>query len=233
MSGAGQISGQHGFQSGRIHADYQTSPLYLYAVEPGEPTEWRLLSGSKTPLKWPSGHQAIEARDGTQRIAISVDNDVKGGTPSNYPVHPNAKKAVEAVLDAMRSQNTTPPITSININSTVRAKTSKSSAHPDGRSVDINRINGKPVRCAHPNFATNAEYGCTALMDNKKSVADNMQTWVVELQSELWNDCRVEQVLGPLINLNKDGSKAPQWLEKQHRDHIHIEVYPTGEDQCG
>lgn len=70
-------------------------------------------------------------------------------------------------------------------------------------------------------------------MENGKSVSDNMKTWVVELQSEFWNDCQVKQILGPTINLNKDGSKAPQWLEKQHRDHIHIEVYRTGKDQCG
>ena len=171
-------------------------------------------------MEWPTGHQAIEARDGAQRIAISVDNDVKGGTPSNYPVHPNAKAVVEAVLAEMWSQNTTPPITSININSTVRAKTGKRSAHPDGRSVDINEINGKHVRCAHPDFA--AHKHCKPLSSDD---IENLKTQIRALQDAFWADCRVNQILGPVINQNKWEDQPSEDLKKRHRDHIHVNVF--------
>lgn len=231
MSGAEKISGKHGLQEW-LPPQYSTSPFYLYALAPGDTTGFLLNDSPLTPT-WPKGHQAINPRDGDpdenskpQRIAISVTNDDKNYPPTNYPVHPNAKKAVEEVLKIVWDNNATPSITSININSTLRGPMpdSKKSPHISGRGLDINQINEKPVRCAHPDFATNTD--CTALMKNKKSVAENMKTWVTALQDAFWADCRVTEVLGPVRNKTKYGAKPRAKTIRKHRDHIHITAHP-------
>lgn len=231
MSGTEKISGKHGLQEW-LPPQYSTSPFYLYALAPGDTTGFLLNDSPLTPT-WPKGHQAINPRDGDpdenskpQRIAISVTNDDKNYPPTNYPVHPNAKKAVEEVLKIVWDNNATPSITSININSTLRGPMpdSKKSPHISGRGLDINQINEKPVRCAHPDFATNTD--CTALMKNKKSVAENMKTWVTALQDAFWADCRVTEVLGPVRNKTKYGAKPRAKTIRKHRDHIHITAHP-------
>ena len=288
MSGTGQVSGQHGFES-FILPDHSRSQFSLYALEPGDSAEWIKLSGSpKTPV-WEDGSQSIDPRDGDpdangnpQRIAISVDNDDPDLPDTNYPVHRNAKATVEAVLAAVHTNNTTPAITSININSTRRAN---STPHSEGRAVDINEINREPVRCAHLDYSldptcrdetdlmnylsetcrdelkkkcvgrakSECEDGYRDANGNMIQLSDTckadtsdlplytktlkykqMKKWVIALQKAFWKDCRVNQVLGSLINRNKwahrKTSENPHDVTdkktlKDHRDHLHINVF--------
>ena len=229
MSAPAHVSGNHGF-SWIIDPTYSRSQFYLYALEPGDPAEYRLLPGSPKTPTWPSGRQPINARDGDpdqndnpQRIAISVNNNEQDKPPTNYPVHPNLKAAVDTVLAAMHTNNTTPAITSVNINSTLRGNSAR---HSQGRAADINEINGLKVKCAHADFATNS--ACTG-----QGVIGNMKKWVKALQDAFLNDCRVNQVLGPVRNRNKWAHKKTgknphdvtddDTIEK-HKDHIHINV---------
>ena len=88
----------------------------------------------------------------------------------------------------------------VNINSTTGGHSS--GPHVEGRAADINRINGLRV-------------------DNPLNV-DNVRT----LQEALINHSNTNQVLGPVLNVNK-WHNAPQpspSLINHHRDHIHINV---------
>ena len=88
----------------------------------------------------------------------------------------------------------------VNINSTTGGHSSGS--HVQGRAADINRINGLRV-------------------DNPLNV-DNVRT----LQEALINHSNTNQVLGPVLNVNK-WHNAPQpspSLINNHRNHIHINV---------
>ena len=240
MSGTEKLTGQHGIQEW-LPPQYSTSPFYLYALAPGDTTGF-LLKGSPLTPTWPTGHQAINPRDGDldenskpRRIAISVTNDEEEYPPTNYPVHPNAKKAVDEVLKVVWQRNTTPAITSININSTLRAPTGEPSAHIDGRAIDINEINGTKVKCAHVDFAAHDD--CKGLSAQAKM---DIQTWVTTLQDTFLADCRVKRVLGPVDNKNKWANEKGEnphevthsGLIKKHRDHIHIAVWRTGKSTC-
>ncbi len=104
-------------------------------------------------------------------------------------MHPNGPAVVEAVLATPRG-TALDPVESININSTLRAPSADPSAHPTGHGVDINRINGKAVRCAHIDFRGHAH--CKKLSDDQ---IRDMQEWVTALQDAFWADCRVNQVM--------------------------------------
>lgn len=194
MRGTGPLRGAHGFQSGRIRSEYKRSKFHVYARQPdSSPEQWVELANSPQRPTWPKGEASIEPRGGTDtrgnsQIAIRVKNDTPGGPDSNYPVHPNAKAAVEAVLAAVHEDDTTPPVTSININSTRRVN---STSHSQGRAVDINAINGVKVKCAHVEFRRSD--ACTGLSDTD---IDNMQKWVTALSNAFLRDCRVNQGWG-------------------------------------
>ncbi|NNG04021.1 MAG: hypothetical protein HKM95_07960 [Inquilinus sp.] len=88
----------------------------------------------------------------------------------------------------------------VNVNSTRR---SNSAPHSEGRAVDINRIDG--MRVDDPRNRANAE----------------------RLQRELMSMPGVNQVLGPVYNVNVDptGGVDPvtdQVLIEQHRNHVHV-----------
>ena len=237
LPGTAHVPGQHGFEW-MIAPTYSRSELSGYAVEPGDPAESRLLPGSPKAVNWPADYASVEPRggtdaQGTSQIAIFVANDADDLPLTNYPVHPNVKAAVEAGLAAVHGQNTTPPITRININSTRRED---SHVHSQGRAMDINRINGQPVRCAHGDFRRSDD--CKGLTD--PAIA-NMQKWVTALSEAFWKDCRVNQMLGPVRNRNKWAHKGtgenPHEVTnkktiKKHRDHMHVNVYRQVKKTC-
>lgn len=90
----------------------------------------------------------------------------------------------------------------VNVNSTRRPN---SVPHREGRAIDINRING--MRVDDPGNRANVE----------------------RLQREFMSLPNVNQVLGPVYNVNIDpsGRQDPvteQWIIDDHRDHVHINV---------
>ena len=227
LPGTAHVPGQHGFEW-MIAPTYSRSELSGYAVEPGDPAESRLLPGSPKAVNWPADYASVEPRggtdaQGTSQIAIFVANDADDLPLTNYPVHPNVKAAVEAGLAAVHGQNTTPPITRININSTRRED---SHVHSQGRAMDINRINGQPVRCAHGDFRRSDD--CKGLTD--PAIA-NMQKWVTALSEAFWKDCRVNQMLGPVDNKAIRGAVSES-LKNCHKDHLHVSVYRQVQKTC-
>ena len=237
ISGAGPAREGHGFRVGRIPPQYSRSPFYVYALQPdSSPEKWELLDGSGV-RPWPDDNtsQTIDPRKGNaQRIELSMDNDTPPPSTVNFPVHPNAKAAVEAILEAVHKSNTTPAITSININSTVREKDLRrekegkdQSSHVSGRGVDINRINGKAARCAHMDFRRDSR----CIMLNNDQILD-LKNQVKALQKAFLKDCRVEEVFGPVLNEDKATGWVGPKTKRRHRNHIHITVWEMGQSTC-
>ena len=103
----------------------------------------------------------------------------------------------EAIEDVVKRSNYT-----ININSTTGGKHGKRSPHYEKRATDINIINGLRVR----NSST----------QSLKNIRD--------LQERLIRNPQTNQVLGPVLNVNKWYNARPpsQDLIDSHDDHIHI-----------
>ena len=185
---------------------------HLIATKDEWNTDWKHLHDGTTEMT------EAQAETAFQKVPVSQHCfDALASLAFNLG---ESQFASSSILAEVQRSNTPPAITSININSTMRAPSSEQSAHPSGRGVDINRINGMAVRCAHMDFRTHER--CIKLTDDQ---IRNLKNQVKALQDAFWADCRVSQVLGPIINRNRDESPVPQDLVARHRNHIHITVY--------
>ncbi|MBU1228966.1 MAG: hypothetical protein KKA55_09685 [Proteobacteria bacterium] len=141
---------------------------------------------------------------------VAWENDKANRGPTHEQLEPQTREAVEN----LRKNN--PQLESINVNSGKRDGTGP---HAEGRAVDINKVNGIPVK---------------DLADPKTPEAERAQQAAKNMAEQAKKDDNVNQVLGPTGCWKKVDGDWKQYdqsdprntgLIKGHQDHYHINVF--------
>lgn len=159
-----------------------------------------------------SGRVATDAGGGEAKPPAEVTwkNDEANRDPTHKGLEPQTRETVEK----MRTE--VPKLESFNVNSGKRE--GETGPHAEGRAVDINKVNGIPVRDLEKAQGQDG--------DRARQAAKNME-------EQAKKDPNVNQVIGPDGGWNKVGRdkiepippKENKELLDRHKDHYHINVY--------
>jgi len=206
----GEAEGSGGGEQGR-ETDDAPSPTGVLIAESGRVVTdaggglsgGNEVRGPVTPLP----RSFPEPGDKTAAV-VTWQNDQNKPDPVKADLKPQMQ---EAVRD-MRTE--VPKLDSFNVNSGQRKALAEHDPHADGRAVDINRINGVPVK--------DLEKTQTPEGKRAKEAAANIEEWAKNNES-------VNQFIGPNGGWNKMGRDwkpitDPELLNA-HKNHYHINVF--------
>ncbi|MBU1040906.1 MAG: hypothetical protein KKF77_07400 [Proteobacteria bacterium] len=198
-----QPYGWHGYY-GETGGGASSGPVYRGKVTPPHEVRGKVAPPAKTgqvvspPSKAPA--------------EVTWKNDEAGRGPTHEKLAPQMRETVEN----LRKDN--PQLDSINVNSGRRD--GETGPHAEGRAVDINKVNGIPVKDLGK---AQGEEG-----ERARQAAKNME-------EQAKKDGNVNQVLGPTGCWEKGENRRWRQLDPEiprdqglingHKDHYHINVY--------
>jgi len=144
---------------------------------------------------------------------LTFDNDVPGGPSTYLPVDGRLR---DMIMSIARKSG----FGSMNINSTTGGNRT-SGAHPHGRAVDINNING--LRVIDPNNAENVRHLQDLGLD-EKDIAENFGPAYLRVNSMYTNkNGEVELKWENFKDKMKDKKRYKE-IEDGHQNHVHLSV---------